>query len=434
MNTKIKIAYLTVGENLNAELLQRQVVELLGDIKSTAPDFEITIFSFQGVLSIYNRRKDITASKLRLRSFGIDMVIIPNICPWPFPNLSFKKTDVGWRPNPIWTKFALISFQLITLPLMLFLRLYCGYRLYHCRSYPATSIAIFLKKIIPDTAVLFDPRSDFPEENVTSGVWAKDSKVFHFWKKTEQEFLITANAVACIGPTYVDHYKKNAVTFNYFIAPNNVRCSEFKRKLSDRDTTRVKLGIREADHVYVYLGGMSSNEWHRPDFYMQFYDSLRKLSEDFKFMFLVPKHAANLVRDAFGTRENVIVTSPEIDEVGIYLSASDFGMMFLHKSKIAVGTKIGEYLAASLPVLVNPNCLGAVELINSNPGIGYVINLGIGDLDTFMHFDSEASDSISHLLCSDDHLANFAFDYFDNARVADIYIQQYKNMLQPASL
>lgn len=426
MTAKTKVAYITVGENLNSELLIRQVVELLGDIKKKAPEFEIKVFSFQGILSIINHRIDNYETKNRLKKLGINFVVIPIVCPWPFPNLSFIKTDVGWRPNGRWNRPAVITFQLLSLPFMVFLRLFYGYKLFHCRSYPATSIAIFLKKIIPDTNVIFDPRSDYPEENVTAGVWQDGSNDFIFWKKAEKDFLESANAVACIGPTYVEHYKKNTKSFRHFIAPNNVKCNDFKRKQADRDEIRTKLGIDKSERIYVYLGGMSSNGWHRPNFYVKFYDVLTKASDNFKFIFLVPRHAVNLVTDAFGLREGIIVISPDINEVSKYLSASDYGMMLFHESTIRVGTKIGEYLAASLPLIVNANCIGAVELINLTPEIGSVVKLGLGDLDATESFERDDLILIKSLLRSDINLYDFAKNYFDNERLANIYIEQYR--------
>jgi hypothetical protein len=433
MVPKIKIAYITVNENLNSALLRRQVIELLSDIKSKAPEFEIKIFSFHGVLSLINHRKDIRETRVLLRNVGIDIMIIPNICPWPFPNINLIKTDVGLRPNTTWNKYASKIFKFITLPLLLSLRYFGKYKLFHCRSYPATSIAIFLKQFSPRTAVLFDPRSDFPEENVTSGVWADGSSDFNYWKKSEALFLKNANAVACIGPTYVDHYTKNTPSFIHFIAPNNVRCSEFRRNLADRSAVRKKLSIEKSERLYVYLGGMSSNGWHQPGFYVKYFDNLAKIDKNFKFLFLVPSFSTEIIKNEFGSRENILIISPSFDEVSKYLSAADLGMMFLHKSKIAVGTKIGEYLAASLPVIVNHNCLGAVALIMENQQIGHVINLGLGDIDSENRYNKNDFNSENALIDSNDLLFEFSCNYFDNTKISDTYIKNYHKILNSAN-
>ncbi len=423
---KGKVAYLVVGENLNSELLRRQVVELLGVVKSKEPNLDVTLFLFHGVLTLINRRNDIRQSKKILKDLDIRLVVIPNICPWPVPNLRFIKTDVGWRPYSIWNRFAASLFTVLTLPLMLILRLVLGYKLYHCRSYPATSAAIALKHIVPDTSVIFDPRSDFPEENVTSGSWSLNSKNFLYWKSAEKRFLINANAVALIGPTYLEHYMNNVSSFSYFYVPNNVDFSFFKRNSSTRVIVRKELAIDEDEKVYVYLGGMSRSGWHRPDFYVEFYDQLERMGIRFKILFIVPKFVLNIVKKAFDKRAKIIVVSIDFSDVGKYLSAADYGVMFLHKSKIAVGTKIGEYLSASLPIIVNNNCIGACRLINEHPMLGKIITLGLGDLDTVVDVTNEQV-AFQPMQQS---ISDFALNYFDNSAIANQYLRKYKELLQ----
>jgi hypothetical protein len=423
---KIKVAYLVVNENLNSELLRRQVIELLGDIKCLTQEFEITLFSFQGILSIINHRKDVQAAKSALKEYGIKFVLIPNFFPWPFPIPLLVQTDVGWRPRSAWSRSAILFFQIFTFPLFFFLRFVMGYRLFHCRSYPATSIALAFKKLFPSVSVIFDPRSDYPEENVTANVWEYGSPTFRFWKEAEKNFLKLADTTACIGETYAGHYKNNLSEFNYFIAPNNVRCVAFKRNDETRRVIRRELGIDESAIVFVYLGGMTSHGWHRPDFYVKFYDNIHKNIDGVFFIFLVPKHASGLVRKAFGKRKDVAVISPSIDQVALYMSASDFGMMFFHQATIRVGTKIGEYLAASLPIIVNQNCIGAVDLISKYPEIGCIVNLALGDQDVISDLQSSDVHKMLLLLTGKNDLYDFAEEYFDNKVVANTYIEQYR--------
>lgn len=430
MKQKTKIAYIVVGEDLTSPLLQRQVIELLGDIKQRMGEASITLFLFYGIPSIINHRRDIAKSRKVLSDLGISLAIIPTVCPWPIPNAKLNKTNVGWRPNSDWNRRAVRLFKVFSFPVLASIRLVGRFTIFHCRSYPSTSAAIFLKRFIPRTSVLFDPRSDFPEENVTAGHWRKESNDFKYWKSEERQLLKSSNVVACIGPTYVRHFRNNIASFNYFVAPNNVRCGEFKRDVSVRVKKREMLGIEDHDAVFTYLGDMTSNGWHRPDFYKKFYDTLAQCMNAFRFLFLVPKASANLVKDTFNGESRIIVASPPYGKISEYLAAADYGMMFLHQSKVAVGTKIGEYLAASLPIVVNENCIGAVSLLESNPNLGCKISLGLGDLDRSNHFCEANLVELNNVVKTANELSGFATNYFDNSRVADCYIKQYRELNQ----
>jgi hypothetical protein len=188
------------------------------------------------------------------------------------------------------------------------------------------------------------------------------------------------------------------------------------------------LGIEDHEAVFVYLGDMTEHGWHRPGFYKTFHHNLARHIDAFRFLFLTPEHSANLVSDAFSSEDRIIVASPPYGKIAEYLAAADYGMMFLHHSKIAVGTKIGEYLAASLPVIVNENCIGAVELLERHANLGYKIHLGLGDLDDSNRFCETDALQINNLLRTDSLFGDFALNYFDNSVIAECYSQQYRTL------
>ncbi len=430
MKKSLKIAYLITGENLASPLLRRQVVELLGDIRRLITDGQITVFLFYSVPAILAHRNDIAVSRKRFSESGIRLVVVPTLCPWPLPNPRIKRTPTGWRPVAVWGRWSIRFFKLLSLPILAWLRVARGYRLFHCRSYPSTSAAVFLKHFVPSTSVLFDPRSDFPEENVTAGNWKRDSRQFRYWKQEETRLLEKSDYVACIGPSYVNAFQKSAASFNYFIAPNNVRCDEFRRKIAQRESLRHSLSIHDDEFVFTYLGTLTATGWHRPAFYLAFYEQLAKLNLRFQFLILVPDAQASLVKHVFHGQKGVIVASPSHDEVGTYLTVADAGMMFFHQAKIALGTKIPEYLAASLPVIVNENCRGAVDLIDRNPELGMIVNLGLGGMDDRLQVDSDILERLRERARSPESLAAYAADTFDNAAIARQYALKYRTMIE----
>jgi hypothetical protein len=422
---KISVAYFVVNEDLYSPLLRRQVVELLEDINLLSDSLKITIFLFQSLTSLVSKKNSIKLLRIDLKEAGINLVVLPNICPWPFPNFSIRKTDVGWRPNGIWNRWAARFFSVYAQFFMVPIFLLGKFRIYHCRSYPASYAAMITKKLFPKLRLLFDPRSDFPEEHVVAGSWGQDSKDFKFWKQAERDLLLYADTTACISESYAAHFSENASSFSYFIAPNNVRTSNFARNEKARKKLRQQWGVKDSESVFVYLGGMSSKGWHRPGFYIKFYDALKALGMNPVFLFLVPSHANSIIFEKRGTRDKIFVVNPIFGEVRNYLSAADYGMMFMHKRRLAVGTKIGEYLAASLPIITNRNCLGTVEFIKKYNQIGQVVNLGLGDKDKRLSILSNNISGLASFLLSLSYLEKLSCELFDNKKISSLYYEQY---------
>lgn len=433
MKRTSKVAYVIALENPASDLLRRQVIELVADIRKATPTTRISIFLFFTLQSVLFRRCDLRMTRVRLEASGAGLHVIPTLCPWPLPFPRLRRTAAGWHPLVIWDRWSVRSFKLAALPVLLALRLFGGYRIFHCRSWPATSAAILVRRLVPGTSVLFDPRSDFPEENVTAGNWPLDSRDFRYWKGEERRLLERSAAVACIAPSYARAFRSAVPACRAFLAPNNVRCSDFRRNGSARAHIRRTLRIPGQEPVFLYLGDLGTSPWHQPEFYRAFYDMLVSRGASFRFLFLTPERNMPLVREKFAGCDRVVIASPPYNAIAEYLSAADYGMMFLHRAKNVLGTKIVEYLSASLPILVNRNCLAAVELIEEEPRIGCVVNLGLGDLDTIHAFGPEAMQSIRALLHTGLSLYDFARDRYDNSAVAARYAEQYVSMERAGS-
>jgi hypothetical protein len=421
-----KIAYILVEETLEPELLRRQVVELLGDIKSQNPTYYIKVFLLKNCISILFNLKNIRTSKLLLKKQGIKFCIIPTLSPWPFPIPLFQiKGGIKLIHN--WDELTIKTFTILSLP-FLFIRLYFGrYKILHCRSYPATFLAIKIRKITKSFNVIFDPRSDWPEENVTSGMF--NDKEFQFWKKTEIEMLKISNYTACISRTYLRHFENGTLNISNFIVPNNVKTKKFHFSESERKKIRLEYKINDNEIVFVYLGSLGYTGWHNIMLYKRFYNICCESISQFKFLFLTPENCVGVIKSEFKNYDNVIIHSPSFENVPNLLSAADVGMMFFDKKKIAVGTKIGEYLSIGLPFIVNSNCIGASDYIDLNEKLGLLVDIGAGELDRIANFDNIES-KITDLLTNNFTRVDFAKKHFDNKVIAKEYSDVYEKIFK----
>lgn len=423
----LRVAYVIANEDLTSPLLTRQVVELLSaEVAQAGEPLDINLLLFQTVPSLIKRRKRLRDLKRKMKRDGVKLSIIPNLTPWPFPNLTLRKTPSGWRPNDIWNRFAARAFGIYAFPFLLYHYLFRRRRIFHSRSYPPAIAISALKKILPSLKHIFDPRSDFPEENVVAGRWETDSPDFQYWKRSEASLLVTADATVCISEVYVDHFKKSASIFPHFIAPNNVDTDFFVPSLSARARLRHEMGWDEDDLVFVYLGGMSRDGWHRPESYREFLSYVRIWMPSAKLLFLIPGHANAVASECFSGVSGVEIRNPPYDEVPEYLSAADVGLMYMHRRRLAVGTKLGEYLAIGLPVLCNANCLGTCGFLNDHRESGRVLNIGLGDLDS--HKSDLDADELWGLARGEGTLRSLAVNHFSNRHIARRYVKWYESL------
>lgn len=426
-NKPLRVAYVIANEDLASPLLTRQVVELLSEaVTQSHGSLDINLLLFQTIPSLVRRRAQLRDLKIEMQKNRLNLSIIPNLTPWPFPNLTLQRTALGWRPNGVWNRFSARAFKLYAFPFLLYHYLFGRRRIFHSRSYPPAVAIHALKKLLPGVKHVFDPRSDFPEENVVSGSWSASSRDFNFWKFTEAMIISRANTTVCISEAYAQHFAESVSGFEYIVAPNNVDTERFSYRREARENIRAALGWSDTDLVFVYLGGMSPRGWHRPEFYRQLLDSIREQDLSAKLLMLIPKHALDHTRAVFSETHGVEIRHVGYDEVPVWLSAADVGLMFMHKRRLAVGTKISEYLSVGLPIACNSNCLGTVRFLQDHPNAGWKIGLGLGDLDSTI--DSASLVSLLGAAGRRGDLRSVAERVFSNTTVAQIYLRLYRTL------
>ena len=404
-----KVAYFTFNERPWVDLLRRQVLEPLATINGSDV-CRVVLFSFLPIYVFALERTKRRRLRHEFAKEGLHIHFIPSLVPWPtpFPRIT-KRPGVGWRPYVKWHPFVLPFLIMWALPVMLWLRLAGGYRIFHGRSYPVMPALLTLKSLVPGTRVVFDPRSDFPEENVMAGEWWADGLSFRTWKRLEGWFLRSSDVTVCIAQTYVDAFERDHGHFCAEIIPNNVDTDHFRPLPEVRQRRRRELGISEDTLVFCYLGTINRAAWYRTSYYVRLLKALEHLERPWMFLFLTqsrnhPVLVDDLTAAGIG-KDRYLIIAPEYKDVPEYLNVADIGTMLFEYPTIRIGTKITEYVAVGLRVLVNSNCLGAIELIKAC-GKGAVLELGLGGMDKVYNRDS-IHGSIEKLLVSEGE-ADFA--------------------------
>lgn len=405
----MNIAYTVWIENLNAPILRGQVLDVLKDIEKQLPEGAISLFLFQSIYTIISNRKDFNNLKDELKSSGIHLIVIPS--------LILPKPD--WF-NARWYTVPLIFLQ--TFPILLHLSYFRKIDILHCRSYPIMLAATTTKKILPNLKLIFDPRSPFPEENITAGRWTEKSISYRMWKYLETKFLKDSDITIAITNTFVKHFNRTAQNFRFAIIPNNVNIKKFNPNTKHREHFRSEFGLKDDEILFVYSGSLG-NHWNNPNVYAKFIIKLRELDLKHRFLFITPNTIC--LEEVFNqfkiNSSEYFAISADITDMPKYLSIADFGLNLMEDQDIRMSIKTCEYLAMGLPIIINSNVLGAKEIIDQDE-VGYVIkSLEAINIEEIRYFLQNKDSMISKC-------RNVALNKFSTNKVAREYIKAYKSL------
>ena len=145
--------------------------------------------------------------------------------------------------------------------------------------------------------------------------------------------------------------------------------------LRQRETLRSQLGL-DGRRVMAYVGGLGG--WYLTDKVAEFLAAAHKINPSTFTMVLTQSRESYItepLRAAGVSSADYLVRKVSPSEVRLYLEAADLGLSFRSgQSKIAASpTKIGEYLAAGLPVVSNSG-VGDVDELIDRDRVGVVLN------------------------------------------------------------
>lgn len=427
----IKVCYVFYGEEIWTPLIRRQVLELLEYSAAREKRLRIRVATIYPWYWHITKRKQFRDFEL-INSYPFELRFLPMLFPLSIRHIILRlQKKLTFFPHQILTNFSLFIMGILVSPILFKYYLIDGFSIFHCRSYPASSIILKFKKLCPNAKLIFDPRSDYPEENVTRNLWKTDSLMFRFWKNQERLLLKNSDMTICITRQYLHHYQKSCQNFKYAVIPNNVDCCNFRFNRNDRTRIREKYGF-EGKVVFCYLGTMDINSWHCPEVYADVILYYRAITAPYIFLFLVPPESRSAIDRVFQEKgiegSEYIIVSPGYSEVPQFLSAADFGLFYLKDKKIALSTKVVEYNSAGLPVLVNSNAISAASYVRE-VGTGMVIDVHPGDTDSLKNVREDLNFEKFSGEFSRDIIAETARENFDNGKVATEYMKIYRSLI-----
>ncbi len=404
----MNIAYTIWIESLESPIIKSQVLEVLKVLKKISPKNNYYFFAFQPLTTIFFHYKKLLRIKEDLKNNNIKLIIIPSLVT---PRLNWFKAK--W--------YLLPPIFLQTFTILLLLSILKNIDVLHCRSYPVMLGATVIKQMNKGLKIIFDPRSPFPEENITAKRWTEDSISYKMWKILERKFLDKADITIAIADTYVKHFSKISAKAQFMTIPNNIDVAKYSFCQDYRNYFRSERNVKDNETIFAYVGSLG-NHWNNPSIYAKFIICLRKLDIDHRFLFITPNilKLKEVFKEYDIKDHEYFIVSANPSEVPKYLSAADIGLNIMDMQDIRMSIKTCEYLAIGLPVLVNLNVKGATEIVEK-----YHVGLILEDLNNINFED------IKEIVLKKDMFAlkcrKVASENFSTIEVARRYIDVYNN-------
>ena len=250
--------------------------------------------------------------------------------------------------------------------------------LVHARSHIAATIALALKKQL-GVKFIFDIRGLMAEEYVDANHWKQNSLPFRISKTMERRALAGADGIVTltekIWPIIKDWDGLRGRAVPHEVIPCCADLKAFKFSAVEREKRRAEL--RLSDRLTVVYSG-SIDGWYLTEEMADFFAQLLREDPAAHFLWLTPlKHdrVKGLMNERGINPDQYTVKAALPSDVPSYLSAADVGLAFIRScfSKQASSpTKNAEYLACSLPVIINAG-VGDSDALVTQSEIGALV-------------------------------------------------------------
>lgn len=250
----------------------------------------------------------------------------------------------------------------------------------HARNHMPAAMAMIAARLAP-SRLIFDIRGLMAEEYADAGHWKRGGVPYRLTQWVQRAALRRADGVVTLTEAVRPHLSAaKAGPETTFVIPC---CADFERiaeRSPERAAARAELGLGDRPAM-VYVGKFTG--WYMEREMADFVDAARRSEPELLFLIVTQADPAPMLRelDRCGIGpDDYRVLRAELEDVGRYLAAADAGLSFVRPcfSKISSSpTKIGEYLAAGLPV-VSTAGIGDVDALLRDNRVGALV----GDFST----------------------------------------------------
>jgi glycosyltransferase involved in cell wall biosynthesis len=265
-----------------------------------------------------------------------------------------------------------------------------GHVVFHCRGEWAVLWAASIAKSFRRSGIIADIRGSWPEEALAkrgiADIVGADAAVVRDYQaqlETVKQALAAAGQVLTVSRGMVNWLLQLGVEEQRLhYVPSCVARLTFSRDV--REELRASLGIKN-ELLYCFLGSVESYATIG-DGIVPFLRATFQRFSDVRLLMVTdePETMRDLLQRQGLPGDKLLIASAAQDRVWTYLCAADCGCILKAPGRLNQTwqpIKLGEYLAAGLPVVVSRG-IGDVDITVTRAGAGITVDLFDGDSDT----------------------------------------------------
>ena len=404
---KLLIKYITI-EDLCSGLFQTQVIDLLTSINKKDSNINFEILIINRFWKIKQHLPQIVKLKkiFKQKSIGVKITYLPFLPP-------LRKAEC----NYYYSKFVTIWLTII-----IYFTKFKKFDIIHCRSYWPTFAAL---KIF-NCPIIFDLRSLWVLENLSSGNIKSNSKAYDYWNIAEKSALEKSDYSVVVSSGMVNYINSRINIPKVELIPISVDMNKFKFFQNKRNELRNFYKLNNKI-VIAYSGSLGMSMINILSLKKMF-NFLLDLNNSIHFLILTSEKVKTFESLIFDDVKNdrYTILQPKLENIPSLLSICDFGshaLPYQLDSDTRLGTKVVEYWSCGLPVIVNKNVGAACNYIMDNNFLGIIYDENINNKNLFFKKIVDLNGNCRSLII------NFSKNNFSTDIISNKYIDMYYNQL-----
>ena len=247
----------------------------------------------------------------------------------------------------------------------------------HARGYVTALIALVLQRLC-GVRFLFDMRGFWADEKLDAGHWTASSATYRVTKRFERRFFASADGIVSLTAAGTaamrDHGYPIRKNVPIEVIPTCTDLERFTPGPRDADLA-ASLGVT-GGRVVGCVGTMSN--WYLRGPMLQYLAHVTSVFEDLTVLVVTQEDQDRLRRDAIAAGlppARLRMTRVAFAEMPRYVRLMDVGLFFIKATfskKGSMATKLGEFLATGVPVIINDGVGDSGEIVRKD-GVGIVL-------------------------------------------------------------